>query len=124
MSISNADKKTYLNNMNSTASRVGLGDLVFGGSAGEISFPAAKTAAYTLTEEDVMIEESANANVTLPLAASVARGKRFEVLFSNAAGGGLVPSGSDTIGGQAGTFTVTEPTRVVVTSDGASNWIL
>lgn len=123
MALTNDDKLFLLNHMNATALKVSLGDLIFGGSE-EIGFPAAKTAAYAVAEADSMLEMSANANFTLPLASSVNRGKRIELYFSHASGGGIALSGSDTLGGQSGTKTFDTLTRVVVTSDGSSNWVL
>lgn len=124
MSLSNANKKYILNHMNQKAGVVGLGDLIFGsGAGGQIGYKAV-SAAYTATEEDSLIAQSANAAVTLPAASSVSAGKRLEVYFSHASGGDIVRASGDTIGGVAANPSQPQYSRVVLTSDGVSNWIL
>lgn len=123
------DSEIFLiNRMNITAWKTQLGTLLDEASSGTAALAYRETAASDDVEaSDYMVCSTGASAVTLtlPLAASVAAGKRFELVMSGSGQLTIAPSGSDTIAGVSGNdATLAQYGRRVLTSDGVSNWIL
>lgn len=87
----------------------------------------AKSAAYTLTENDVFVTVDATSgatNMTLPDGATTRAGKFYIVMKSDASGNaaGVARAGSDTISGATSKTTTTRYNAILVVGTGTAAW--
>lgn len=124
MAISTTDQQN-LNRLSPRAFRSKLGDLIAQSQAGTLAY-AEKTSSYSILTTDYFIAATGagTKTLTLPSAATAGAGKRLEIAMVGAGTVTITPSGSDTIGGIAGSDnSMIQGERRVYTSDGVSNWI-
>jgi hypothetical protein len=123
MSISTFDREN-LNRVTPRAFRSKLGDLIQQSQSGVLVVTPTATS-LALTEDDYYVRATGAGakTITLPLAASVAAGKRFEVKAVGAGQVTIAPSGSDTIDGVSGNdATMVQWERRVFTSNGVDGY--